>query len=225
MQEEKTEGIVLRSQDYKERQRIITLFTPQGLISLIIRNISRKNTRLLSLTTPFCNGEYHFRKGRAELMSFQDGTVLNDHLCLRHSLKSLQVAGSLANAILTSQMAEKPSLALFALYKSYHKQIPHFKDPEVLLASFYLKLLKYEGLLSISKHCSSCGSTAPLILHEGESVCLQHNTPSSFHFTSAEWNLLLTLDTSLQFSALHNLTLSPSFSKKIHALFLSRIFH
>ncbi len=224
MQEEKTEGIVLRSQDYKERQRIITLFTPQGLISLIIRNISRKNTRLLSLTTPFCNGEYHFRRGRTDLMSFHDGTVLNDHLCLRHSLKSLQVAGSLANAILSSQMAGKPSPALFMLYKSYHKQVPHFKDPEVLLASFYLKLLKYEGLLTISEHCSTCESS-PLILHEGESFCTKHDTPNGFHFTPPEWNLLLALDGSLQFSSLHDLTLPPSFSQKIQALFLSRISH
>src|SRR5215467_7390363 len=34
MTEERIEGIVLRSQDYKESHRIITLFTPRGLIDL-----------------------------------------------------------------------------------------------------------------------------------------------------------------------------------------------
>ena len=41
MQEEKIEGIVLRSQDYQERHRIITLFSPQGLISLIVKSTLR----------------------------------------------------------------------------------------------------------------------------------------------------------------------------------------
>lgn len=223
MHEEKIEGIVLRSQDYKESQRIITLFTPDGLISLIVRSISRKNSRLLSLTTPFCNAEYLFRKGRSELFSFHDGSVLDDHFSLRNSLKSLQLAGSLANAILSSQMTGKPAPALYVLYKAYHKQASHFKDPEVLLASFYLKLLKYEGLLTISTHCAQCESPTPLRIYEGESLCSQHNTPGGLTFTPSEWELLLLLDNSMQFSTLHGLTLPPSLPQKINTLFLSSL--
>ena len=202
MQEEKTDGIVLRSQDYKERHRIITLFTPEGLMSLIVRGISRKNARLLSLTTPFCHGEYHYIKGRSELMFFRDGSVIDDHLHLRQSLKALQTAGSLAHAILSSQMAGKPAPALFALYKSYHGQVAQFNlenDPEILLSSFYLKLLKYEGYLNIS--------------HEEEP------------FSPSEWQLILTLEGALQFSTLRNLSVPPHFCKKIHALFQAHISH
>jgi DNA repair protein RecO (recombination protein O) len=136
MHEEKTEGIVLRSQDYKEHHRIITLFSPLGLINLIVKGISRKNTRLLMLTTPFSHGEYIYRQGRSDLLNFHDGTVLNDHLILRQSLKSLQTAGTLANAILTSQMNGKPAPVLFTLYKSYHRQACRFDDPMPLLGSF-----------------------------------------------------------------------------------------
>jgi DNA repair protein RecO (recombination protein O) len=213
MQEEKTEGIVVRSQDYKERHRIITLFTPLGLISLIVRNISRKNTRLLSLTTPFCHAEYLYRRSNSELLAFRDGTVLDDHLGLRQSLKSLQIAGSLANAILTSQMADKPAPALFSLYRSYHNQVPHFSNPEVLLASFQLKLLKHEGLLNIG-YCAEDDSTSPFILGEGE---------EGFHFSDSEWDELSTLGSALQFSSLRDLRLSPFLAQKIDALFRSRI--
>ena len=89
MHEEKTEGIVLRSQDYKERHRIITLFTPLGLISLIVKGISRKNSHLLTLTTPFSHGEYIYRQGRSDLFRFHDGAVLDDHFDLRQSLRFL----------------------------------------------------------------------------------------------------------------------------------------
>ncbi len=197
MQEEKIEGIVLRAQDYKERHRIITLFSSSGLLSLIVRGISRKNARLLSLTTPFCHGEYLFRRGRTELFNFVDGSVLDDHFSLRQSLASLNTAGALANAILTSQLPGKSSPHLFSLYKSYHKQVVHFEDSNTLLSSFYLKLLHHEGLLSPSE------------------------VPP--HFSSHEWQLVLSLGSAQQFSSLRTLTLTPQLPQKINALFKSSL--
>jgi DNA repair protein RecO (recombination protein O) len=228
MHEAKTEGIVLRSQDYKERHRIITLFSPQGLISLIVRGISRKNACLLTLTTPFTHGEYLYRQGRSDLLQFHDGTLLDDHLILRQNLKSLQAAGSLASAILTSQMTGKPAPALFLLYKSYHKQVSQFDDPAPLLASFYLKLLKHEGLLSISPHCAHCAhceASLARFLYDGESLCSQHHVQGAFPFSSSEWETLLSLDTAQQFSTLRTLQLPPLLLQKIQTLFLSRITH
>ena len=226
MHEEKIEGIVLRSQDYKERHRIITLFSPHGLISLIVKSISRKNARLLALTTPFSHGEYVCHQGRSELWNFQDGTLLNDHLALRQSLKSLQAAGALASAILASQMAGKPAPALFALYRSYHRQVTQFEDPEPLLASFYLKLLKHEGLLSVSAHCSSCEEKTARFLLQGESFCSAHADPSNaLSFTAPEWEQLLLLDEAQQFSALRTAPLPSSLLQKIQTLFLSRLDH
>lgn len=223
--EEKTEGIVLRSQDFKERHRIITLFSPRGLISLIVKNISRRNTRLLTLTTPFSHGEFIYYQGTSELLRFHDGTLLDDHLILRQNLKSLQTAGALANAILSSQMASKPSPALFVLYKSYHKQIPCFEDPTPLLASFYLKLLKHEGLLSISPHCASCEKNPAHLLYNGESICSHHQIQDPIDFSSNEWETLLSLDNAQQFSILRTLSLSPLFFQKINTVFLSRLTH
>jgi DNA repair protein RecO (recombination protein O) len=223
MHEEKTEGIVLRSQNYKERHRIITLFSPQGLISLIVKSISRKNARLFTLTTPFNHGEYIYRQGRSDLFLFYDGSVLDDHLDLRQNLRSLQTAGALANAILTSQMFGKPAPALFALYKSYHKQIRSFDDPAPLLASFYLKLLKHEGLLSLSLHCANCEGNTAQTLDNGESFCSQHAGQNAISFSAPEWERLLALEGVPQFSTLRCLSLSPLFLKKVQALFLSRI--
>jgi DNA repair protein RecO (recombination protein O) len=225
MHEAKTEGIVLRSQDYKERHRIITLFSPQGLISLIVRGISRKNASLLALTTPFSHGEYLYRQGRSELLQFHDGTLLDDHFILRQNLKSLQAAGALASAILTSQMTGKPAPALFLLYKSYHNQVPHFDDPTPLLASFYLKLLKYEGLLTISPHCAHCEAPSARFLYDGESLCSQHRAQGALPFSSPEWETLLSLDTAQQFSTLRTLPLPLLLLQKIQTLFHSRITH
>jgi DNA repair protein RecO (recombination protein O) len=223
MYEEKTEGIVLRSQDYQERNRIVTLFTPQGMLGLVVRGISRKNSRLLCLSTPFCYGEYVYHRGNSELLSFREGTVLNDYLSLRQSWKSLQTAGALASAILTSQMAGKPAPALFALYKSYQDQASHFENSEVLLASFYLKLLKHEGLLNISSHCLDCKGSFPPLLREGEGFCLKHGVQEGFSFTGAEWEMLRNLEGSLRFSSMHSVSFSLSLFQKIKAFFYASL--
>ncbi len=223
MQEEKTEGIVLRAQDYKERHRIITLFTPEGLLSLIVRGISRKNTRLLSLTTLFCHGEYHYRRGHSELLPFRDGNPIDEHLILRQNLKSLQAAGALANAILSSQMPGKSSPALYLLYKLYHRQVPQFPDPDILVASFYLKLLKHEGMLTLSPHCAECGTAPALHISEGESYCPTHDPSQGLRFSPTEWETLLFLDNAQHFSALRTLSLPIQFLPKVHSLFLSCI--
>jgi len=223
MHEEKTEGIVLRSQDYKEHHRIITLFSPLGLINLIVKSISRKNAHLLTLTTPFSHGEYIYHQGRSDLFRFHDGSVLDDHFSLRQNLRFLQTAGALANAILTSQMFGKPAPALFALYKSYHKQVCYSADPAPLLTSFYLKLLKHEGLLSISPDCASCKVATAQSLHNGESFCSQHAEQGATSFSSSEWEAILTLDRAQRFSALRAIILPPLLLQKIQTLFYLRI--
>jgi DNA repair protein RecO len=225
MHEERTEAIVLRSQDFKERHRIITLFSPQGLISLIVKNISKKNTRLLTLTTPFCYGEYLYRIGASELFTFQDGTILNPHLELRQSLTSLETAGNLAHAILSSQFPGKPALPLFLLYRSYHQQTASFNSPATLLASFYLKILKYEGLIHLTTHCLHCGIKPACLLFNGESLCPEHRTPDALHFSPEEWELLLALDGAQQFSTLRQLFVPLSLSQKLSRLFHSRLSH
>ncbi len=144
--EETVEGIVLRSQPYREKARIITLFTPLGVMSLIVKRMA---PRYLSLTTPFSHGEYQIVRGRSDLFALHDATLLHEHLELRSSLTHLRVAGALAQGILRSQWPLKGSPALFTLYKAYHQRVASCGNPQALLASFYLKALRLEGILTL----------------------------------------------------------------------------
>jgi DNA repair protein RecO (recombination protein O) len=146
---EKAEGIVLRSLEYRDRQRIITLFTKEeGIISLIVKHISSKRSTMLALTTPFTRGEYLYRRGRSELMPLEDATLLDEHLELRNRFESLQAAGELVQAILASQMPGKAAPILYGLFSAYLKQIAHFPKPDSAICSFLLKILKHEGLIA-----------------------------------------------------------------------------
>lgn len=221
MHQERTEGIVLLSLDYKENQKIITIFSQDaGVMSLILKNPSKRNCRQLTLSSPFCQAEFIYRKGRSELCTFIDGHPINENLHLRSQLSFVQTAGLLTKAILTSQLPGKAAPDLYRLFTLYFKQITTFDDPSILISSFYLKLLKHEGLTEISSLCSTCLHYPANTLYEGESYCEHHRPSHALSHPPEEWTLLQSLSHAKSFQQLY--ALKPS--KKLTAL-IADTFH
>ncbi|MDJ0652337.1 MAG: DNA repair protein RecO [Simkaniaceae bacterium] len=172
MNDEKTEGIVLKAVPFEENDRILSLFSPdQGIVTLYVRGLSKKKPTLVNLTTPLCRAEFLFRKGRSNLYRFIDGTILDLHLPLRRSYRHLEYAGKMLQAILKSQMPGKNAKKLYHLLSSYLKKLSEASFPETLWASFVLKLLKHEGLLVFDETCLRCEENAASHISEGESLC------------------------------------------------------
>lgn len=146
-----TEGITLKSIPYQDKSRIISVFTKEfGLISLLVKDII-SDPSLFTLTSPFCVGEFIFKRGREELFLFQDGSIIDEHLDLRGDLKFINSAYAICISILDTQLYHKKSKLLYLLLKAYLRQIPLFKNPNALVSSFYLKLLFHEGLLNLKE--------------------------------------------------------------------------
>jgi len=193
---EKTEGIVLSSIEFRDRQRLIKVFTPHfGLMTLIVKGISKKAYHLISLTSLLTRGEFLFSKGRGEIFRFIEGTTLDMHLPLREDLCNLNVAGKLVHTILRSQFPGKPSPRLYALFVSYLTQLPSFIEKETILYSFYLKMLKHEGLL-----------------------------PSSSLFDPKDWKIVDILLSTRTFAAIRNISISDVLKKRIEEVFNHFIF-
>lgn len=223
MHEEKIEGVILRSLEYRDKDRIITAFTPLGLISLIVKGITPRHAALLTLTSPFCEAEFIFKRGRSDLHAFIDGTVIDNHLYLRQKLTFLETAGSLVQTILFSQLTGKSSSELYQLFRLYLTHIPSFESPATLYASFQLKLLTYEGLLSLSVQCNRCKEKKAQFLSKGESLCDAHPLEEGFSFSNEEWSHLLQLQGARRLSALRALALPALLPKKIDVFFKYRI--
>ncbi len=147
MKEERAEGIVLKTFDYKDNERISTVLTAdEGVITLIVKGIRYNNK--ISLTTPFCQAEFLFTKGKSDLFKLQDGAIINDHSFLRNNLSYLQAAADMVKHVLKSQLPGKSAPQLYHLLLACLKQLPFFSDTALLTHSFYLKLLTHEGVLS-----------------------------------------------------------------------------
>lgn len=200
MREEKQEGIVLRSLDFKDREKIITLFTKErGLVSLIVKGITKKKSHLLTLTSPFTHGEYHYSIRRSDLYPFKDGTPITTHHTLRKSLAHIETATTIARSLLSSQLPGKAAPALYRLTLAYLKIVPEIEDPLALSTSFFLKLLLHDGHLTTMPTCS---------LHS-----------HTDRFSAAEWLILSQLATARTIAALNIPSVHPELHLKTKQVF------
>lgn len=223
MSDAKSEGVVLKSIDFRDRSRIITLFTPdEGIVSLIVKGITRKKSHLLTLTTPFTRGEYHYLVKKSSLYTFRDGTPLATHSEIRKSLAHIEVATEIASHLIASQVPGKAAEALYKLTLAYLEKLADFEDPTPLSASFLLKLLKVEGHLHLTSTCAACELPANA-LASGESVCTKHRPPFSHSFSSEEWQTLLTLSEARAFSQIKSLSVPKELRQRLKQLFHEKI--
>jgi DNA repair protein RecO (recombination protein O) len=218
MEKIEDQGLVLRFVDYKGSQRIVTVFTEKnGLISLIVKGLGGKRSDLFLLTSPLTLAEFHCVSGRGELYRFKDATILSTHLELREQLPHLQAAGDICLGLLKTQLPGKPAPALYQLTLSYIKRIPAFKDPKALVASFFLKLLKHEGVLSERENCIYCN--APVThLSDHEMVCALHANVQSTFLSEEERRQFFVLLEARGFSILETIRLSDELFSTIRGM-------
>lgn len=176
-------GLLLQSVPYLGQKKILKIFTPDGLISVFAQK-----TKL----DPFCLAEWVYRKGDTDLFPLQDSTLLDPLLDLRKSYPTLLAAGRMAQDLLRTQLPNKKAEELFDLALFYFRKLS--SSPDLLSASFRLKVLVYEGLLSPT-------AEPP--------------------FTTAEWEQVKTLAFSRKLSSIQALESGPYI--KIEQLFEERI--
>ncbi len=220
MIEKQEEGIVLQTLAYRESSRIISILTPHsGIIRLIAKQVSAKKSPLVHLTTPLCRAHFTYHIKRSSLYRLIDGHALDLHLSLREKYAFLREAGAMVRLILTSQLQGKPSPRLYQLLLFSLRQLPQMVFPETLRASFMLKLLKHEGLLSISSRCLRCTKRSSEKLQGGESLCAPCSSPEALSFSQKEWALLSTLADTRLFAVLQPLALPQPLAHSLDTLF------
>lgn len=153
MQEERVEGVVLRSIQYKDHHRIVTLFTKQeGMVSLLVKRVT--SPAKMNLLSPFSQIEAVYQKKNSDLFHFKDGTLLSDHRYLRDKWSLLESAGKIGALLLKSQLPGKPAPLLYDLTIACFKQLPQFEESAAPLLLFYLKFLTHEGVVAWAESAS-----------------------------------------------------------------------
>jgi len=216
---ERFKGITLKSIDYQEFDKIIYVFTQnEGVKHLIVKGAKRPKSYAKVALYPLVHAEFLCqKKGRQlDLSVCREITAINQNLFLRKDIDKLQTACTLARAIQTTQFPNCPSPLLFKLFITYIDKIKTCINLTSLTASFLLKLLRHEGILTLSARCSQCEkSLKEVYFYESQPYCEKHTPPTAIYFSAEDINNMLILTNSRDLHEITHLNISGVFPEKI----------
>ncbi len=157
-------AIVLRAADYKDYDRILTIFAlGRGEITASARYCRRLKSPLLNATVPFVAGEFVLQT-RGGYYQVSSCSVEEAHYALRADPVRLAVAAFLCSACEEAVQQDLPADGLFRLllqalaFLCYGGQSPY-----ATALYFFVRMLDDQGIGPVLARCSLCGGelTAP----------------------------------------------------------------
>ncbi|MCP3025646.1 DNA repair protein RecO [Halobacillus sp. A5] len=156
---EKIEGIVLRTRDYGETHKIVTLFTREkGKIGVMARGAKKPNSRMASVTQPFIHGQFLIHAGSG-LGSLSQGEMITSLRSIREDIVKTAYASYLAE--LTDKLLDekKPDPFLFEQLLQTLLWMAEGKDSEILSMMYELKMYRKAGFAPKVDVCLNCGAS------------------------------------------------------------------
>lgn len=213
----KTKGIVLKSEAFREYDKIFTIYTLDcGKIRSIATGVRRIQSKQAGHLEPLTVAQCMFAIGRTQRLKLATSVTLQNHEGITSNLFSTAVAMQCLEITEKAVAEEQPDPWIFALLQEFLKcaQEHHFVNPHLaifVLRAYGLKLLSHLGYRPELFTCLGCGEKM-----QGEDVffnalqgglierrCLEHErTPSSSMKVSREMILCMHSMLSASFSAL-----------------------
>ncbi len=156
---QKVEGIVIRTTDYGEANKILTLYTRElGKIGVMARGAKRPKSRLSSISQLFTHGHYVFQK-TSGLGVLNQGEIVKSFRDLRADIFLTAYAAYIVELLdkLTEQHEINPYL--YELLFQTLQYIDEGLDYEILTRIFEVKMLRVAGVGLHVDGCVHCGAT------------------------------------------------------------------
>jgi len=179
------EGVVLRTRDLAEADRLVIMYTPdRGKHQTIAQNARRPRSRLAAGIQPFTRALYLCWRGRS-LDGISQVEVIEGFPPLRTNLERLAAATYACELIDVVTQENDPQPRLFALLvftlRALAEVDPEPPGLERLLLSYQWKLLALAGFRPAFDRCTLCGEPVAehadevvVSLAEGGVVCDRH---------------------------------------------------
>lgn len=171
---EKMEGIVIKTQDYGETHKIVTIFSGKaGKVSAIAKGAKKPKSRMAAVTQPFIIGEF-FIYMNSGLSTIQQGEINNSLRSIREDIIKTAYAAYIVE--LTDKLldAQLPDAYLYKQLYQTLNWIAEQEDAAVPIMMYELKLFAKGGFAPVVDKCVNCGSqNAPFSfsIAEGGLLC------------------------------------------------------
>jgi DNA repair protein RecO (recombination protein O) len=182
---EKCEGIVIRTTDYAETNKIVTLFTREwGKVGVMARGAKKTNSRLTAVTQPFTYGYFLVQRGRG-LGGLQQGELISSMRSIREDIFLTAYASYVIDLTDKSTEEKKPNPFLFELLLQTLQYMNEGYDLDILVNIYEMKMLNVLGLYPVLDQCASCGRTEgnfAFSIREGGLLCQYCIEKDPYHY-------------------------------------------
>lgn len=193
--EEKVKAVVLKSVDFGEDDKLVSLYSVEkGKFSAVMRGVKKASAKLKFASEPFCFGEFLLAntKGRNVVINCSE---IESFFDLRQDLDRFYCGCGVLETInlLEEDNQSNPTLFILLL-KSMEKLNFGDTSPKVLLVKFLLEYLTVAGYELSFNECNVCHSSnfpkLYLDVSVGGVVCSSCRTSSSFPIMPTTLNSL-----------------------------------
>ncbi|MBB6285012.1 DNA repair protein RecO [Geobacillus subterraneus] len=156
---EKCEAIVMRTVDYGETNKIVTLFTREwGKVAAMARGAKKPSSRLSAVTQPLAYGHYLVRRSRGVGLLHQ-GELIDSMRALREDLFAAAYAAYIVELTDKSTEEQKRNPYLFELLLQTLQYMSEGCDLEIMTFIYEMKMLSVLGIPPVLDRCARCGAT------------------------------------------------------------------
>ena len=155
--EEKCRAVVVRAVDYKDNDKILTLFSLEGgLISAAIRGVKKAGAKLKFAAQPFCFCEYVLNK-KGDKRSVVSADIIESFYPIREDIEKYY-SGAVALEFVNDFVQEgMEGESLFLLLLEFFKSLCYTDaPPKLALAKFLLGALSFAGYELSVGGCYKC---------------------------------------------------------------------
>ncbi|WP_047986319.1 DNA repair protein RecO [Ornithinibacillus californiensis] len=192
---EKIDGIIIKTKDYGETHKIVTIFSKKiGKFSAIARGAKKPKSRMAAVTQPFIYGQFfvYINKG---LSTIQQGEILDSFRNIREDIIKTAHAAYLVE--LTDKLLDEnvPNMEVYTQLFKTMEWINENDDVDIPVMMYEMKLFRTGGFAPTVHQCTNCGEKgAPFSFSivEGGLLCqkCQHIDPDSIELPNAVVKLL-----------------------------------
>ncbi|MGE8206211.1 DNA repair protein RecO [Heyndrickxia sp. NPDC080065] len=155
---QKCEGIVIRTTDYGESNKIVTLYTREfGKLGVMARGAKKPNSRLSAASQVFTYAYFLFQTSTG-LGTMQQGEMISSIRTLREDIFKTGYASYIVDLLDKSVEDKIPNPFLFELLLQTLNYINDEYDIDIITNIFEMKMLNVLGLYPVLNQCAICGS-------------------------------------------------------------------
>ncbi|WP_027963464.1 DNA repair protein RecO [Halalkalibacillus halophilus] len=173
---EKVHGIVLRTRDYGETNKIVTLYTKEyGLMSAVAKGAKKSRSRMAAVTQPFIYGQYIMHVGKG-LGSLQQGEPIDSMRAIREDIVKTAYATYMSELLMKSLEEKEPISWVFEELQVSLEKIADNQEALAITCMFELKMYRVSGISPMITSCVNGHDNSPIVsfsIAEGGVLCQQ----------------------------------------------------